>query len=127
MRVTGRYIATFGLVLLGVAAKAQDTTLSIRDVTVISDYVPYLADAVKEKTAPVAEAPDAPLPKLSYSIIPIQFRTVSRLDIPKALEMEKIPHPTLGTTISGLGLAIMPRLWLRYTCTTNAANTVLTD
>ncbi|MDL5046356.1 hypothetical protein QQ054_09955 [Oscillatoria amoena NRMC-F 0135] len=103
MRVTGRYIATFGLVLLGVAVKAQDTTLSIRDVTVISDYVPYLADAVKEKTAPVAEAPDAPLPKLSYSIIPIQFRTVSRLDIPKALEMGKNTPPNLRNNHIRLG------------------------
>lgn len=86
-----RYFAFFVVLVCFITlTNAQDTTISIPDVVnVNSPFIPTLAPAEKVNTPAVAEAPANPLPTLSYTIIPVQFKTVSRLDIPKSIEMEK--------------------------------------
>lgn len=85
--VKGFVLIIFLSLFIGV--QAQDTTLSLPKVLVENGFVPKLAPANKVTTPPVAEAPTAPLPSLSYSIIPVQFITTSRLDIPAAIQMGK--------------------------------------
>jgi hypothetical protein len=103
MKITGRLLAICTLTLAGFAANAQDTAITIRDKVVLSEYMPKLAEPIKEPTPATAEAPDAPLPKLSYAIIPVQFRTVSRIDLPKAMEMGKNTVPALKNNLIRLG------------------------
>ncbi len=89
MRNTVKGFALIIFLSLYIGAHAQDTTLSLPKVLVENGFVPNLAPANKVTTPPVAEAPTAPLPSLSYSIIPVQFITTSRLDIPVAIQMGK--------------------------------------
>ncbi len=97
-------ILAFLFIAMGYSTiNAQDTTITIQDVTVVSDYIPFLAPANKETTPPVAEQPEAKLPSLTYSIIPVQFITTSKLDIPVALQMGKNYVPTLKNNHIRLG------------------------
>lgn len=89
MRSIAKGTALIVFLSLFIGLHAQDTTLSLPKVVVENGFVPDLAPANKVTTPPVAEAPTAPLPSLSYSIVPVQFVTTSRLDIPTALEMGK--------------------------------------
>lgn len=86
-----------------ISAQAQDTTITIQDVILESDYIPFLAPANKEITPPVAEQPETKLPSLTYSIIPVQFTTTSKLDIPVAIQMGKNYVPILKNNHIRLG------------------------
>lgn len=103
MRSIGKCLAVLLLAALYTTTYAQDTTLNIDPVVVDNGYIPKLAPAVKENTPPVAEQPEAPRPTLSYTLTPIQFRTVSRLDIPQALQMDKNYIPDLKNNHIKLG------------------------
>ncbi|HYG16452.1 MAG TPA: hypothetical protein VEC12_11915 [Bacteroidia bacterium] len=103
MKLPARIIAAMLALLLYMGSYAQDTTFNIPKVYIEDDLKPVLSDAKKEATPPVAEKPQEPLPKLSYSIIPVQFRTVSRLDIPKAMEMGQNTVPALKNNYARLG------------------------
>lgn len=103
MRIIGKGLAVLLLAASYIGLHAQDTTITIPDVKVISDYIPFLADAKKETTPPTAEPPEAKLPSLTYSIIPVQFITTSRLDIPVSLQMGKNYTPTLKNNHIRLG------------------------
>ncbi len=103
MKIIAKCFALLLFAATYTATQAQDTTITIQDVTVVSDYIPFLAPANKETTPPVAEQPEAKLPSLTYSIIPVQFITTSRLDIPKALQMGKNHVPVLKNNHIRLG------------------------
>lgn len=103
MRSIAKSFALLLFVIGCISAQAQDTTITTQLVTVESDYIPFLAPANKETTPPIAEQPEAKLPTLTYSIIPVQFTTTSRLDIPQALQMGKNYVPALKNNHIRLG------------------------